>query len=135
MDRVIFCPVKVSHIMNLGMTIMTSGDAVIGSGFDDLVIFELTITLSCFSKSRLQETTASAATIVVGFVWCHFNDILFTHNRFDHEAKIICYFISITLTYDLTRILNGKGNFTLPVPVGTGFESAFPNPLSVIGID
>jgi len=43
MDSVIRCPVVMAHIMNLGMTVMAAGDAVICAGCDNLIVFEFAV--------------------------------------------------------------------------------------------
>ena len=57
--------VMVTNIVNLSMTIMASGDAIVGTGGHDLVEFHLAVSPTLIGKSRLEETTAATTAIIV----------------------------------------------------------------------
>ncbi len=63
--RVIRCPVMMSQVMDLGMAVMAAGNAVIGAGGDDLVIFQLAVIPPGVSESGLEKTAAAAAAVVI----------------------------------------------------------------------
>ena len=109
------------QIMDLGMTVMTSGDAVVGPGGNDLVILELAIGPARFRMSRLQETAPAATAVVIGFIRGHFDEIFFTDDRFDNKPQIVRNLIAKTLTNDLTGVLNGELDTTIFIPVGIYF--------------
>ncbi len=89
---------------------MARCDAVVGMGLGDLIIFSLSIVAPRLGKPRLQKTTPATAAVVVGAVGLHLNKVLFTHRRFDYEAKILGYWVSQRFSNQLTRILNGEFN-------------------------
>ena len=127
--------VQIAKVMNLGMTIVARRDTVIGPGRQDLVRFNLAVCTACVCKSRLEKTAAAAAAVIVRSVWGHFDEIFFTHHRLDHKAQVFRDRVTITFTYDLARILNRELDFQVPVPVGTDFQSSFPDPFCVVLID
>jgi hypothetical protein len=127
--------VMFTELMNLGMTVMAAGNAVIRAGGLDLVILKLAEFQTILFKTRLQETAAAAAAIVVGTVGMHFNEIFFPHNRFDHESQVFSNGVPESFTHDLTGILHRKFDFQILVPVGVDFQPAFPDPLGIIFVD
>ena len=133
--RAVFRFVMMSQIVHLGMTVVAAGDAVIGAGLNDLIILELAVIPAGIGESRLQESAAAAATVVVRFVGCHLDDVFFTDDRFDHKPKIIGNLVPIPLPDDLTGVLDGELDLTLAVPFGTGLEAPFTDPLRVILVD
>ena len=121
--------------MDLGMAVMTAGDAVIGTGGDNLVELDLAVGPALIGKSRLQETTATAATVIIRFVRSHFDDVFRTDDRGDNESQIIGNRIAKAFTNNLTGILDGELYFPLFVPVGINLQSSFPDPFRIILID
>ena len=77
------------------------------------VITNLSIRLPCFGETRLEETSTTAATVVVGFIGCHFYQILFTDYRFDDKSEIISHNIAVAFPDDLAGILNGEFDFSV----------------------
>jgi hypothetical protein len=65
----------------------------------------------------------------------HIDEVFFPHNGFQHETQVFCDGVSIAFTYDLTRVLDGKLDFQILVPVGVDIQFAFPNPLGIVFID
>ncbi len=122
----------VPDIMNLGMAVMAAGNTIVCTSRDDLLVFKLAVRSPGIGKSRLQETTTTAAAVVIRFVWRHFNNVIFANYRFDNETQILGYFLAISFANDLTGILNCKGNLTILVPVGIYLKPTFTDPLSVI---
>lgn len=122
----------VTNVMDLGMTIVASGNAVICSGIHNLIEFYLAIGPACFSMPGLEETTATAATEVVRFVWSHFHHIFCANNRTYDKSQIIGDGITKALSYDLTWVLNGEFYFALFVPVGVYFKASFTDPFGIV---
>ena len=72
--------VMFAEFMNLCMTVMTTGNAIIRTRCLDLVIFQLAICQTLFLETGLQKPSATAATVIVGFIGLHINEIFLTHN-------------------------------------------------------
>ena len=123
------------NIMNLGMTVVAAGNAVIGSSLDNLVKFIFAVTAPLLLKTGLEKAAATAAAIIIGFVRGHFDDVFLADNLFDHIAQILGNGIAIAFSDDLTRILDGKLDLTLPVPFGVDLQPSLANPLGVILVD
>ena len=118
MHRIVATAIMMANVMNLSMAVVAACDTVISTCFYDLVKFEFTIGTALFLESRLQKTAAAAATIVVGFIGSHFDDVLFTNNLFHHVAQIFGYRITIAFANNLAGILDGKFDLSLSIPVG-----------------
>ncbi len=74
-----------AQIANLRMAVMAWRNTIISPRVLDLIEFQFSKVTSGFSESRLQITSAAAATVIVGSVGMHVNEMLFTHNRFDDK--------------------------------------------------
>ncbi len=61
----IFAAVMVFKVVNLGMTVVTGGDAIVSSGTVNLFIFPESVMSAGFGKSGLQESAATATTKIV----------------------------------------------------------------------
>ena len=101
----------ITEFMNLGVTVVTSGDAVIGAGCLNLNILQPAEFQALRFVSRLQKTAAAAAAIVVGAVGLHIDKVFFPDDGFDHKTKIFGDRVTITFAYNLARILDGKLDF------------------------
>jgi len=121
--------------MNLSMTVMAAGNTVIGACFDYLVELEFTVGSAFLSIPGLEEAAAAAATVIIGFVRRHFDDILCSDNLLHDIAQVISNGIAISLAYDLTGILNGKLDFTLFIPVRINLQAPLADPFGVILIN
>ncbi len=71
------------QVMHLSMTIMAGGDAIRCFGCQDLVGLGLPIGPSLLLETGLEETTATTAAKVVGFVGGHVDEIFLAHNCFN----------------------------------------------------
>lgn len=131
----VMATVMLTEFVNLGMTVMTSGNAIIRTGSLDLLVLDSAILQTLILESRLEESTAAAATEVIGLVGRHVDKVLFSYRHLDSVSQIIRYSISETLSYNLAGILNRKFNFQILVPIGIGFEFSFPNPLGIIFVN
>jgi len=80
--------VDFSHIMHLGMTVMTRGNTVSGFCGKNLVGLGLTIGPPLLLESGLQVPAATAAAEIVGFIGRHIHKIFFTHHSPDHISKV-----------------------------------------------
>ena len=134
-DDRIMSAIMLTQFMNLGMAVMTSGNAVIRSSGFNLIIFQLSIHQALLLEPGLQKSAATAAAVVVRFIGLHVNEIFFTHNGFDHETKIICDRIAIALSNDLAGILNREFDFQVLVPVGIDLQFSFTDPFGIIFIN
>jgi hypothetical protein len=127
--------VMLAQFMNLGMAVMAAGNAVVGSGSLNLLIFQSSVFEALILEPRLQESAAPAATVIIGSVGMHVYKIFFADHRFHNESEIFGYRIAIALSDNLAWILNCKFDFQILVPVGVDFESPFTNPLGIIFIN
>jgi hypothetical protein len=134
-DHRVITAIMLTQFMNLGMAVMTSGNAVIRSRGFNLIIFQLSILQALFFEPGLQKSAAAAAAVVIRFIGLHVNEIFFTHHRLDHETKIICDRIAIALSNNLARILNREFDFQVLVPVGIDLQVSFTDPFGIIFID
>jgi len=65
MNYVVSTAIMFTEFMDLGMTVVTSGDAVSCLGCLDLIVFEFSIFQALFFAPGLEETAAAAATEIV----------------------------------------------------------------------
>ena len=131
----IIAAIMLTELMNLSMTIMAAGDTVIRPGRLYLFVLQPAEFQTLFFLAGLEETAAAAATIIVGPVGYHINKVFFADDRFDHESQIFGNGVAKRLTHDLARVLHGKFNFQILVPVGIDFESSFPDPFGIVFIN
>lgn len=124
-----------TEIVYLGMAVVAAGDAIVCTGFHNLIIFQPSVGAALIGVTRLQEASAAAAAVVVGFVGRHFNDIFFSHYRFDDISQIICDDVTIAFANDLAGVLNGKFDFPVLVPFRADFEPSLPYPFGIVGVD
>jgi hypothetical protein len=111
MDHPIAGAVMITEFMNLRVTVVTSGDAIVRFGRLNLNVFQPAEFQALRFVSRLQKTAAAAATIIVGAVGLHIDKIFFPHHGFYDKTKIFGDRVAITFAYDLARILDGKLDF------------------------
>ena len=135
MDDRIMTAIVLAQFVNLGMTVVTSGNAVVRSRCFDLLIFELSVYQTLFLESGLQESTATAAAVVIRFVRLHIDEIFFTYHGFDHKTQIVCNGIAKGLSNDLAGVLNRKLDLQILVPVGIDLQFSFTDPFGIIFID
>ena len=62
----------------------------------------------------------------------HVDEILFTDHRLDHETQVFGNRVAKGFTHQLTRVLDGELDFTLPVPLAAGPELALADPLGIV---
>lgn len=103
--------------MNLGMAVMTGGDAVICTGLNDLIEFLAAVSVSFFRQSGLEKSPTAAAAEIIGAVGSHINEIFFPDHCFDHEAQVFRDGVPQAFPNQLARVLNRKFHFAIPVPV------------------
>jgi len=133
-DRVVSA-VVLAQFMNLGMAVVTPGNAVVRAGCLDLLVFQFSILQTLILEPGLQKSAAAAAAVVIGSVGLHVDKIFFAHNGSDHKPKVFGNGIAIALSYDLAGILNREFDFQVLVPVGIDLQLAFTNPFGIIFID
>jgi len=123
--------IDITQIVDLGMAIVTGGDAVVCLGGQDLVGFGLSIGPSCIGETGLEKPAAATTAEVVGFVGGHVNEVLFTHHRLDHKPQVIGNGITQSFSHQLARILDGEFDLSVLVPVTAGFKFSFFDPFCV----
>ena len=121
-----------AQIVNLSMTVMTWGYGISCAGFDDLVGFQTSILTPCLRHSCLEKSAAASTAVIVGAVGGHVDEIFFTHDFFHHIAQILGNGITKGFSNKLARILNGKLDFQIFIPVGVDLEFSFTNPLGIV---
>ncbi len=106
MDDRIVSAEMLAQFVNLSVTVVAPGNAVIRAGRLDLLVFQSAVLQALFLKPGLQESAAAAAAVVIGTIGLHVDEIFLAHNRFDNKAKIFRDGIAIALSNDLAGILN-----------------------------
>lgn len=124
-----------AKVVNLSMTVVAAGNAIIRAGFHNLVVFDLAVCPAFFSETRLQEATAAAAAVIVGLVRRHLDDVFFANHRFNDVAQVVSDDVTFAFTDNLAGVLNSELDFSILVPGGTDFEASLPDPLGIISID
>ena len=69
--------------------------------------------------------------VVIGFIGCHVNEVLFPDHGLDSVSKVIGHGISKSFSYQLAWVLNRKLNLQVLVPVRIYLESSFLDPLCI----
>jgi hypothetical protein len=105
------------QVVDLGMAVMAWGNGIVCAGILDLFDLQPPIFTSGIGKARLQESATAAAAVVVGFIWCHVDEIFLADNLFHHVAQIVRHGVSESLSDKLAGILNSEGDFQVLVPV------------------
>ncbi len=105
-----FAFVMFAQVMDLGMAVMTWRDGIIRTRAHDLLGLQPPIFPACLGKSRLQETAPAAATVVVGLVGRHVDEVLLADDLLHHVAQIIGHGVAESLSDQLTGVLNGEGD-------------------------
>ena len=135
MHHLVTTAVMFAQFMNLGMAVMATGNTIRRLGVLNLLIFETTILQTLLLITGLEKTAATTATIVVGTVGNHVDKIFLTDDGFHHKPQVFSNGIAKGFTHDLTRVLSGKLDFQVLVPVCIDLELAFANPFGIIFID
>jgi len=127
--------IMMAQLMNLRMTVMAGGNAVIRAGGLDLLIFHLPVSQTFLFEARLQKSATATTTVVVGTVGLHVNEVFFTNNGFHNKTQIVGNGIAIAFSDNLAGILYREFNFQVFVPVGTGFKPTFTDPFCIIFVN
>ena len=127
--------VVLGKLVDLGMAVVTTGDAVCSTGGFDLVVLQFAVGQPFLFESGLEEPTAAAATIVVGFVGLHVDEVFLTHNGFHNKAQVVGNLITVALANNLAGILDGEFNLQVLVPVGVDLEFAFTDPFGIVFVN
>ncbi len=135
MNYAIMSFVMFAELMNLRMTVMAGGNAVIRTSGPYLIVFHLSICQAFIFEPRLEKSTTAAATVVVGTIGLHVNKIFFTHNGFHNKTQVVCNGVAIAFSDNLTGILYRKFNLQVFIPVGTGFKPTFTDPFCIIFVN
>ena len=120
------------QIMDLGVTVMAGSDRVCGAGIDYLFGLEASILATGIGKSGLEKSAAAAATVVIGHIGRHIDEVLFADHLLDHIAQIFSHRVAEGLSDELAGILYGKGYLEVPVPVGIHRQFSLPDPLCIV---
>jgi hypothetical protein len=134
-DHRIAAAVVLAEFMDLGVAVMAAGNAVSRAGFLDLLILEPAELQALLFEAGLEESTAAAATIIIGLVGLHINEVFFAHNGFDHESQVIGNRVPKGLAHDLARILHRKFDLQILVPVGIDLQLSLADPFGIVFIN
>jgi hypothetical protein len=124
-----------AQFMYLRMAVVTGGNAVIRTGCLDLVILDSSIGQPLLFIARLQHATASAAAIIIGPVGIHVDEIFFTNHGPHNIPQVFRDRITERLSDNLARILHGKLDFQILVPVAVDLQFSFPDPFCIVFIN
>ena len=127
--------IMLTQIVNLRVAVMARCQAIISTGFHDLIKFSFAVIPSGFGESGLQETAAAATAVIVRPVGIHINKIFFPHHRFHDESHVFRHRIAEALTHQLAWILYCELYFKIFIPVGIYLQFSFPNPLGIVLYD
>lgn len=125
----------VGKFMNLGMAIMTPGDAISRTAGLDLFVLDPAIFQALLLETRLEKSATTATTVVIGFIRVHLHQVFFTDGLLDGISEIFGNGIAKTFSYDLAGILNGKLDLQVLVPIRIWFQFSFSDPFGVIFVD
>ena len=135
MDDAIMPFVMLAELMNLRMTVVAGGNAVISTSGLYLLVFHLPVSQTLLFEARLKKSAATAATEVIGTVRLHVNEVLFTYYGFNNKTQVFSNGVTIAFSDNLTGILYRKFNLQVFVPVGTGFKPTFTDPFCIIFVN
>ncbi len=121
-----------AQFMYLGMTVMAAGNTVISPGCLDLLILQSPVFQPLILEAGLEKPPAPAAAEIIGSVGGHVHKVFLSHNRPDHIPQVFGYGVAITFPDDLARILYGKLDLSLLVPVGIDLQFSFTDPFCII---
>ena len=121
-----------AQIMDLGMAVMARSDGILSARIYDLFGLYPAIFTAGIGKSRLQETAAAAATVIVRFVGRHVDEIFLADNLFHNVTEVIGHGVAKGLPDQLTGVLDGEGYFQVFIPIGIHRQSSFPDPFGII---
>ncbi len=121
--------------MDLCVTVVAAGNAVVCPGCHDLLILQPTVSQALLFEPGLEKPSAPATAVVVGPVGLHIDKILFTHHRLDHKPQIVCNGIAIAFPDNLAGVLYREFYAQILVPVGIDPELTLPDPFGVIFIN
>jgi hypothetical protein len=124
-----------AQLVNLGVAVVAAGDAVVGTGGLDLIVFEFAVLEPLFLETRLEESAPAAAAVVVGAIGNHVDEVFFTHHGFDNEPEILGNGVAVGFTDNLAGILHGELDPQILVPVGIDLQLARADPFGVVFID
>ncbi|MDQ1331583.1 MAG: hypothetical protein QG578_1851 [Thermodesulfobacteriota bacterium] len=131
----IMSAVMLTQFMYLRMAVVAAGNTVVGAGSFNLLIFQPSVFEALVLESRLEESAAPAATVIIRFVGLHINKVFFSNYRFHYKPEIFGYRIAIAFSDNLTGVLYRKFDFKILVPVGIDFELSFTYPFRIIFIN
>jgi hypothetical protein len=124
-----------AELVDLRVAIVAGRNAVIGSGRLDLFILQSSVFQAGVLVTGLQEAPAAAAAKIIGAVRLHVDEIFLADDGLDDESQIFGNRIAEALANDLTRVLYGKFDFKILVPIGVDLELALADPLGVIFVN
>jgi len=134
-DHRVSAAIVLAQFMYLGMTVVTARNTIISPGCLDLLVFHFPVFQPLLFKAGLEKAAAAAAAVVVRPVGGHVDKVFLPHNRFDHIPEIFGNRIPIAFPDDLARVLNGKLDLSILVPVRIDLQFAFADPAGVIFVD
>ena len=121
--------------MNLGVTVVASGNAVGCACCLDLLVLEASVIQTFLLVTGLQKTTTAAATIIIGTIRGHVDKIFFPDHGFDDKSEIFGNGVPIAFSDDLAGILDSELDLQVFVPVRVDLEFAFPDPFCIVLIN
>jgi hypothetical protein len=135
MNHSVMAFIMFGHVMDLGVAVVASRNAVISPGSLDLLVFQPSVLTAFIRISGLEKTTPAAAAIIVGPVGGHVDEVLLAHHGFHHIPQVFGIRVAITFPDDLAGILDRELDFPTLVPLAGRLEFALANPFGVIMIN
>ena len=124
---VMFC-----QIVNLRMTVVARRNTVLRLGLHNLFEFSFAVIATRFRITGLQKTAAPTTTVIIGSVGAHIDEVRFSHDGFNHHAKIFGHRIPQRFTNQLAKVLNGEFYTQVIIPAGVNVQFSFAYPLGIV---
>ncbi len=121
-----------ANIVNLSMTVVTTGNTIIRTGLHYLIKFELAVGPPFLLKAGLEKSAAAAAAIIVRSIGGHLNDVFFADNLFHDITQIFGNGFTIAFPDNLAGILDGEFDLPLLIPVGVDLQAPLPDPFRIV---
>lgn len=135
MHHVVIAAVVLAQFVDLGVAVMAPGNAVCRAGGLDLVVLAFSVSQAFFLEPGLEKPATAAATVIVGAVGLHINEVFLTHNGFHHKTQVFGNGITIAFPDDLAGVLDREFDLQVLVPVGIDLEFSLTDPLGIVFVN
>ncbi len=135
MNDAVIPAIMMGEFMDLSMAVMTPGNAIGRAAGLDLFVLEPAIFQALLLETRLEKTAAAATAVVIRLIRRHLHQVFFSDCLLNGVSEIVGNGIAEAFSNNLARILNGKLDFQILIPVGIRLQFPFSDPFSVIFVN